>query len=245
MQKLRIMSDLHLEFGEMEVPVLPDDRDTILILAGDIHVRDNAINFIAEMCTRFYEVIYVLGNHEFYYGEVANIRNWWANEARYYHNLQVLDPGVYEFNGLRIIGATLWTDTLNTGMENLLNDYGCITYGGTTLEVQDTYNMHERDTDFIRKILYQPYNGRTVVVTHHAPIPECVVPRYVGTLLNQCFHANLNELVALNDIDLWVHGHMHDTIDFTYGGTRIYCNPRGYKGHELNTGFRNDFVVEI
>ena len=35
---IRVMSDLHLEFcqGNMNLPELPEDKDTVLILAGDI-----------------------------------------------------------------------------------------------------------------------------------------------------------------------------------------------------------------
>ena len=247
MQKLRIMSDLHLEFGRLVVPELPEDKETILILAGDIHVGDYATTFIDAMAMRFQDVIYVLGNHEFYHNDMEDIRLFWRRYMKYNHNLHVLDPGIYvnDAQNLRIIGATLWTETQDPAMQNYLNDYAVIQREHRVLTVQDTRNLFLDDLDYITARLAEPFDGTTIVVTHHAPVQKCVAPNWVGHVMNPCFHSNLDDLIEANDIELWVHGHMHQTIHTTLHGTEIYCNPRGYKGHSANYGFRDDFVIEL
>jgi len=245
MNKLRIMSDLHLEFGQLTVPVLPNEDEQILVLAGDVHTGTDASGFIDEMLLRFKDVIYVLGNHEFYHGHMGEVRNWWGMAQGYRHNLHVLDNNTCEFHDVRFIGTTLWTATNNPDMNNMLNDFACIYLDGEVLTVAKTREMHLQAIDFLVAELAKPFDGDTVVVTHHAPVESCVRPHYVGDLINPCFHSRLDWLLRENDIDLWIHGHMHDTIHITCEGTEIYCNPRGYKGHQENRNFRTDFVFEL
>ena len=245
--KLRIMSDLHLEFGKLNVPVLPGDADTILILAGDVHTGHNATTFIDLMLMRFKAVIYVLGNHEFYHEDMEDVRLFWQRSMKYHHNLHVLDPGIYinDAQDFRVIGATLWTETQNPAMQTMLNDYACIQRENRVLTVQDTYNLYLDDLAYIQAQLATPFEGTTIVVTHHAPVAECVRPHYVGDLMNACFHNYLEDVLKDNDIAMWIHGHMHDTIHFTQSGTEVYCNPRGYLGHGMNGGFVDDVVLEV
>ena len=64
----RILSDLHLEFTENTFDVIPseNDKDTCLILAGDIHVGTRATKRIREWSKGFKYIIYIAGNHEYY-----------------------------------------------------------------------------------------------------------------------------------------------------------------------------------
>ena len=245
MQKFRVMSDLHQEFGAFEVPELPDDKNTILILAGDIHTGTNATKFIDPLLARFQEVIYVLGNHEFYHNDMDKVRKWWNMAQRYRSNFHVLDNGVFEVEGLRILGTTLWTYTNDPVVELMLNDYACIYHNGEVLTAQGTRDLYLKNLAFLMRELKRPFRGATIVVTHHAPVEKCVDAKFVGSELNKCFHNHLDWLIEENDIDLWVHGHMHDTVHFMYHGTEIYCNPRGYAGYGGNVDFNMDMVIEI
>lgn len=75
-------------------------------------------------------------------------------------------------------------------------------------------------------MLHEPFDGRTVVVTHHAPHPDSVHPRFAGNLLNPAFASDLSALMG--PADLWIHGHVHDSFDYQVNGTRVIANPRGY-----------------
>ncbi len=38
-------------------------------------------------------------------------------------------------------------------------------------------------------------------------------------------------------------GHMHNSVDYTIGNTRILCNPRGYADVELNPEFTPNALI--
>ena len=94
-------------------------------------------------------------------------------------------------------------------------------------------------------MLAEPFAGKTVVVTHHAPSSQSVHPRYARDLLTPAFASNLENLVDGNRVALWIHGHMHESFGYEVYGTRVVCNPRGYAPKALNPNFRPDLAVEI
>jgi hypothetical protein len=64
----------------------------------------------------------------------------------------------------------------------------------------------------------------------------------VGNELNLAFASNLDFLIH-PPVSLWIHGHQHDSADYTLGDTRVVCNPRGYYPHQLNQMFEPNKVV--
>jgi hypothetical protein len=51
--------------------------------------------------------------------------------------------------------------------------------------------------------------------------------------MNGGYHSHLEYFIMDHpQIKTWVHGHMHDAVDYMIGETRILSNPRGYKGYE-------------
>jgi Icc-related predicted phosphoesterase len=65
--------------------------------------------------------------------------------------------------------------------------------------------------------------------------------------LNACFISRLEHLMDGARVRLWIHGHTHDSFDYTVNGTRVVCNPRGYakNGVNENARFDPDYIVEI
>jgi predicted phosphodiesterase len=48
-------------------------------------------------------------------------------------------------------------------------------------------------------------------------------------------------------MEVWIHGHTHDSFDYSRNGTRVVCNPRGYvtrRGAE-NNEFDPALIVEV
>ena len=96
--KVQYMSDLHLEFADMPIPDVAGD---VLVLAGDIHVGANAIPWIEQCAHVFKDVIYVLGNHE-YYGQKmwklpdaiqASLAGYSVNKKTRYNNQAFYSQG--------------------------------------------------------------------------------------------------------------------------------------------------------
>ena len=83
-----------------------------------------------------------------------------------------------------------------------------------------------------------------MVITHHAPSVRSVPELYQADLLSAAYASNLEDLIESANITLWIHGHTHQSQDYTIGATRILCNPRGYST-EMNPGFKANFTVEI
>jgi hypothetical protein len=48
----------------------------------------------------------------------------------------------------------------------------------------------------------------------------------------------------VDQVDVWCHGHMHNSSDYTVGDGRVLCNPRGYLDDE-NEEFKEDLIFEV
>lgn len=251
--KIRILSDLHLEFGPINLKRVEAD---VLVLAGDICVANyfkrgeaspyyhnawEAHDFI-EGCLRDYEyVVWVLGNHEHYQGDFTETLTILRAQ---FPDVIFLDNSDVTVNGVKFFGATMWTDCVGANpvtmytVEQGLTDYRQIKNGYRKFRAMDTV------AEF-RKTMRALTSDADVVITHHAPSFRSVHPRYHGSTLNAAYYSDLDNYIHDSNHKLWIHGHMHNSSDYYIGGTRIVCNPRGYYGHELNADFNPDFVVEL
>ena len=94
-------------------------------------------------------------------------------------------------------------------------------------------------------MLNEPFAGKTVVITHHAPSEKSVHPRYANNLLTPAFASDLEDLMEGDRVALWIHGHTHDVFDYEVYGTRVVCNPRGYLPYEAKNKFNPEWVIEL
>jgi len=244
--KLHVVSDLHLEHDpDWRLP--PTDAD-VLVLAGDIAPGLRGMGAFFKFGK---PVLYVPGNHE-YYGEnmsglVAAMRLY-SKPA----GITVLDNEEVVVDGVRFLGATLWTDFELYGKnrrdqaiayaDTHLNDYITIRNGsGGWLTARQSAELHVRAVTWLASRLDEPFAGTTVVITHHAPHPNSAHERHRDNLLNGAFVSDLTRLMG--KASLWIHGHTHDSFDYSVAGTRVLANPKGYGGE--NTSFRPDLVIEV
>ena len=114
------------------------------------------------------------------------------------------------------------------------------------LTPEQTVRWHSRARSWLAATLATSFLGPSVVVTHHAPHADSVPVRYAQELTSAAFASDLSPL--LGQATLWVHGHMHDAVDFARQGSRVLANPRGYSraiGGFENAAFDPGFVVEF
>lgn len=265
--KLKIVSDLHLEFSDIDIH--NQENCDVLILAGDIMIAqslhknpnpgyvlaDRFRGFLTRCSQRFPHVIYIAGNHEFYHGYWNASLDHLREECAKYDNIYFMEDDVKSIGDVTFIGATLWTD-VNKGspisqhvVSSMMNDFRIIKNdhnGCTPVRPIDSVERHYRSLEFIKTIVAEQHDKKFVMVGHHAPSIKSIHAKYAGDELNCAFYSELSEFILDRpQIKLWIHGHTHTVFDYMIGDTRIICNPRGYEGHEISSGWDKNLVVDV
>ena len=265
--KLAVASDLHLEFGDI---TLKNEGADVLILSGDIVIANDMhdhppvvanpyapyINlgtrqecsyrfrdFFQRVSEEFPNVIYVMGNHEFYHGKwIASIVHMREECARF-PNIHFLEREMKVIDDVTFLGGTLWTDvnrydplTLHA-LGDMMQDYSVIRNDGlgyTKLRPAHSAHRHHQTIDYFRLMLSENKDQKCVIVGHHAPAHKSVAEEYVRqNTMNGGYYSDLSDFILDHpQIKLWTHGHMHNPSDYLIGDTRVVCNPRGYIGYE-------------
>ena len=146
--KIALASDVHLEFGPLEINNI--DGADVLILSGDIcvardlqdrdvhnllgeHTKSHRYHTFFEYCAaQFKDVIYIAGNHEHYNGDYATSIAHLKSKLSYLKNLHVLEKETITLGDTTFVCGTLWTDmnkedprTLSS-IRGMMNDYRVI-----------------------------------------------------------------------------------------------------------------------
>lgn len=268
MVRVHVVSDLHVDIAR----IAPAEKvGDILIVAGDFTTGPMS----PEEWTRLFDeytavyggaaspdVFFVLGNHEFYGRTAEDVR-----QASKEHRTLVR-PDV------EIFGNTMWTDFDLYGPVDAYNARRAAHYGMSDyrkiekLAPTHTLSAHR---DFVtayekrmevraQAVAVNAAVAPFVCVTHHAPTEQSLIdhyrrhPIYDVRMMNAAYASNLERLMdaAVWPVSalprLWVHGHVHASIDYTVYNTRVVANPRGYcsvRGEPENPNFDPNFTVDI
>ena len=148
--KIAIASDIHLEFGDIDI--VNDNQADVLILSGDICVavdldmrdrrqtemgfarwRSEMFHDFFERCTaNFPHVIYIMGNHEYYHSDFATELGEMRRKLAHLSNLYILEREIKVIDDVTFIGGTLWTDMNDSDpltlyhMRTMMNDFRVI-----------------------------------------------------------------------------------------------------------------------
>ena len=139
--KIKLVSDLHLEFSDINIK--NDQNYDVLILGGDIMIAEELYDhpastfdpwtagavadlgrkqervqrfrdFLKRCSFQFPHVVYVAGNHEFYHGKWDRTLTVLSDECAKFPNVYFLEAGCKKIDDVTFIGGTLWTD-MNKG----------------------------------------------------------------------------------------------------------------------------------
>ena len=162
--KIAVCSDIHLEFGPIELN--NTDNANVLILSGDICVAkdlphsdskkgDISRKFFRMCALRFPHVLYVMGNHEHYHGDFATSGKIIKEELAQYANVHLLDQETKVIDDVTFIGGTLWTDMNKEDgitlmhMKSMMNDFRMVENSARKTHYKDTLgNSHVRIARF-------------------------------------------------------------------------------------------------
>jgi predicted phosphodiesterase len=241
--RINYFSDIHLEFGRLE---LPETNADIVIAAGDIGVGRQGVNWLKGIAK---PVIYIAGNHEFYtheYKRTLNMLRYTCANS----NIYFLEKNVLIMDGVRFLGCTLWTDLLVEGsrksneISTRLNDFRNIHFKEGFFNQAIFTRLHRTSILWLEHELNQPFDGKTIVITHHAPLQKSW---HEGNseLKKIAYYSTLNALINKYDITAWFHGHIHRLNDYIVTGTRVLSNTRGYKSRREVENFDQNKVIDL
>lgn len=263
--RLQVVSDLHLESGHW--PEIINNGSDVLILSGDICVAkdiDKFIPFFVDVCSRWRNVIYLMGNHEHYGGDfntTLEILKKTLDNLDELENLHILENDYCIIGDTYFYGATLWTDcndndpstkhTLARG----LNDYRIVKGEYDRLTPDETYKVHKDTLANLDEFIHVNKPDKLVVCTHHAPSYQSIdMVRYGGDRqMNGGYASSLESfIIEHTEIKLWTHGHVHHSGEYNIDDTKVIYNPAGYpqRGRDNliyreNINFQPTKIIEV
>lgn len=242
------LSDLHNEFDLYVPQVLDAD---VVLLAGDIDVKARGVKWASEAFPDS-RVLYIPGNHEYYGGQLEHTLRKMREAAALTPNVTVMDRDEVVIGGVRFLGATGWTNYTSTGnlpvaqydAQQTMKDFKKIrTASYSRTRPLDFMRENQLTVDWLKSKLTEPFEGKTVVMTHHAPLMELIEDHpESGTHIDACYANRWNELMG-SGVDIWFSGHTHLAMDVVIDGTRNISNQRGYPGEVI--GFRPDLRISL
>lgn len=258
--RLWVRSDLHCSLQELADSFDAAPAHDVCVLAGDLAgglVRQ--IEVLDSVATK--PIVLVAGNHEFsnrsWLGEIMSA----TIAARRSRHVRFLEVDQTVIHGVRFVGGTLWTDFDLYGDGNRSHamaqaqaknpDFSAIYFElswapGTPrlLFTPDHARVRHLDTaSYLDGVFEQPFDGPTVVVSHHAPSLRSVSPEWRADPGTPAFASRLDDSIERWRPALWVHGHVHDSSDYRIGETRVICNPAGFHGE--NGSYDPHLVVTV
>jgi Icc-related predicted phosphoesterase len=262
--RIWLFSDLHVRDSDASFdrifPAIPDAD--VCVVPGDLIAGDPVagVHWLDEHIAGRMPTILVHGNHEFYSrtASMERLRELAGRAAvRTGGRVHVLDDMGITIGGTRFLGSTLWYSLELYGSDPVsmahaargaatLNDRNLIRRDDKSTarwEPADARRAHLKSRAWIDAEL-SASEMPTVVVTHHAPHPGSIAPRYKEDPATAGFVSNLSSVIERHQPELWLHGHTHNSFDYVVGATRIVCNPHGY-GRENADRFDSSLVIEL
>lgn len=146
-----------------------------------------------------------------------------------------------------------------------MSDFRCIWvdfYGGTRWTPRLAIKAHREAlaaiVDEVCEVRKQSVTRKIVLVSHMAPSWQSVHEEYrtgVYSSLNGAYTSPILDEGSVSyqpflaeNISFWIHGHMHNSMDYEVSGVRVLCNPRGYSlqtGENENEGFDPMRIVKL
>ncbi|MYM56979.1 metallophosphoesterase [Thalassovita mangrovi] len=241
-----VIADLHLDLwlkaGRDPFQACPPETLRsldALFIAGDLCNKPKARwSKMLEHISRYVplERVYVTpGNHD-YYGHTFDKDDSLERIAKEAgaHFVQTRQVHIED---TRFLCCTLWTDfqlfgDVSGGMQDAqekLNDYRSIRVaaaGYRRLQPIETRRKHLEHRQWLENKLTDHFPGRTVVVTHHAPLPTAA--EAIHQSLQPAYCSDLTSTIERSGVDEWLFGHTHIPVEVEIGAARVRNVSLGY-----------------
>lgn len=187
---------------------------------------------------------------------MSSLREELAKEAMRL-GIHLLDNQSLTLGGVRFYGTTLWTDfalysnhqdhdpaLIEEKAQRFMPDFSVIKADeSNAFTIAESQRLHADALAWLDSELSLPFNGPRVVISHHAPLAECIPNKYQGDDLSPAFASHLPHFMGR--MNLWIHGHVHEPVDRVVEGTHVFANPRGYPGEFAPPLFAPACILEV
>lgn len=262
--RFRVFSDIHQDaWLKHRLPLwapdpLPEDAETVLVLAGDIWnglrpLKWGQTRWLAELSERFLHIILVLGNHDYWDERLDTFAATFQGtlqEQGLSERVTLLDagtpgvPGAVTVAGVCWVGATLWTDLASDPLAamdfNITRGHRGFLWGDRQyirragycrVEAAHITQAHRRAVLGLQQALDQA-ESPVVLVTHHAPLLRA--SRF-GSKDAAMFGTDLSySLLGHPAIKAVVYGHTHVPVLDQELPWLLINNPVGYPAEGLS-----------
>lgn len=258
--KIQVVSDLHLEFSDLD---LHNNQARVLVLCGDILLANRLDRVNSELGKRFrsfvehasntwQDVIVVAGNHEHYDNDFYKTYQQLQEYYSKFPNVHFLECGTKTIEDVVFVGGTLWTDMNKQDpltlwhCQRVMNDFQLIRNSEKNyarLKPWDTVEYHKKTLEYFAEATSR--NPKCVVVSHHSPSWLGCHTRYQHDHhVNGAYHTDLYDWIAERPhIKWWLHGHVHNSVNYKVNNCTVVANPRGYNTE--NSEFNPNLVVTV
>ena len=233
---------MHIEMGAWQSPALSSH---VCICAGDIGLIRNLPQlkqYFDSVKETTDNVIWCLGNHEFYNHDYP-VALEEAAEFALKEGIHLLDESLGTENlvidGVTFWGSTLWTDLKEADwfvMQKIghgMNDFHIIGNSakgeGAGFTAHDSVEINTRTREKINW-------DADVIITHHHPLYRKHSRFPLNDITYGFCNTGLEQLIWDSKVKLWVFGHTHDSAEEDLNGTRVVSNQQGYPRREWHTG---------
>lgn len=249
--KFQLFSDIHLEMRKslFKIPILEEN----LMLAGDIGKLNTNyyIEFLNYCSKNWKRVFYILGNHEYYSSrkDFNKLNRNYHDFFDKYENIYLLDNSCYEFENIKIIGSTLWS---NPECADYFCDFTKIKEYHEKIHMKLGFSiktfkeLHFKSFEFLKREI-ENSDKKVIVITHFAPLKENTSHekfKNEKSYVKNYFASNIAEDINLDNVLFWCYGHTHYSNIFDYKNTKMISNQIGYPD-EKDVNYNLELIIEI
>jgi len=242
---IQVASDWHLELhrdgGQKFIDALDATDVDVLVLLGDICVAKFATQvrqLFSRLADKYPRILYVPGNHEFWGSRPSEALSVLTTALAPLSNVTLCNNQLVVVEGQRFLGGPMWFPRWSP-----VNDVVALRWADfQEIKGFDPWVVQENKR-FIT-CLMRNLAKNDIVLTHYLPSYQSVVARYRAAASNEFFVCMMDRLILNRQPAYWLHGHIHDSLDYTLGTTRILCNPFGYP-HSPNPKYYERYLITL
>lgn len=254
-----LISDIHLDFyvdvrhpelkmrkriKEFVNSILLEEKQKVLIIAGDLGHYNHQNIFLLEELKNFYEhIILVSGNHD-YYLVSSSVKNKYKsdsmkrisemrNNASKIENVHYLDGDIIEIDKVKYGGVGMWYDfsygkfSFGKSQEALFNKWKEVMNDSQLIKGLDFFSDF-KEADKEKEKLDLIIDDSDIVITHVGPEWSRIPHEFKYDVCTSFYYFDGRPYFDKIEDKVWVFGHAHYRNDYDMHGCRFINASLGY-----------------